>query len=121
MLLLPFQVLLPQSVDTVNHDLDQLNLRVSKTMLVGNVISTSSLTTRFSTSSARLYGKFFTASLKFVNRFLGPARKVNMNRCTHASSKIGGARVDKSVLLREGIIFASLSLDRVSNSLDTTS
>merc|ERR1739844_618264 len=110
-LLLPFQVLLPERVDTVDHDLDQLNLRVSKTMLVGNVISASSLATRFSTSSTGLYGKFFTASLKFVNRLLGPARKVNMNRCTHTSSEIGGARVDISILLREGIVFSSLSFN----------
>ena len=39
MLLLPLEVLLVESVDSVNHDLDQLNLRVSKTMLVGDVIS----------------------------------------------------------------------------------
>ena len=37
-LLLPLEVLLPEGVDTVNHDLDQLNLGVSKTMLVGDVV-----------------------------------------------------------------------------------
>ena len=37
-LLLPLEVLLPEGVDTVNHDLDELNLGVSKTMLVGDVI-----------------------------------------------------------------------------------
>lgn len=36
--LLKFQVLLPESVDTIDHGLDELNLRVAQTMLVGNVI-----------------------------------------------------------------------------------
>merc|ERR1719373_766745 len=37
-LLLQFKILLPEGVDTINHGLDKLNLRVSKTVLVGNVI-----------------------------------------------------------------------------------
>ena len=41
MLLLELEVLLPQGVDGVNHDLDQLNLRVAETVLVGDVISVS--------------------------------------------------------------------------------
>ena len=40
-LLLELDILLPQGVDSVNHDLDQLDLRVSKTVLVGDVISVS--------------------------------------------------------------------------------
>ena len=40
-LLLELQILLPQGVHTVNHDLDKLNLGVSKTMLVGDVIGVS--------------------------------------------------------------------------------
>merc|ERR1719331_824957 len=79
MLLLPFQIFLVEGVDTVNHDLDQLDLRVSKTMLVGDVISASSLATRFSAGSTGLDSKLFTASLELVNRFLGPAREVNMD------------------------------------------
>jgi len=121
MLLLPFEVFLVESVDSVNHDLDQLNLGVSKTMLVGDVISAASLATRFSTGTTGLDSKFLTASLKFVNRFLGPAREVNVNRGTHTSSKVGGARVDESVLLRKSKVLAAFSLDRVSDSLDTTS
>ena len=39
MFLLEFKILLPEGIDSVNHDLDKLNLRVSKTMLVGDVIS----------------------------------------------------------------------------------
>ena len=37
-LLLELEVLLPQSVDSVNHDLDKLHLGVAETMLVGDVI-----------------------------------------------------------------------------------
>merc|ERR1712198_562929 len=85
-------------------------------MLVGDVISAASLATRFSTGTTGLDSKFLTASLKFVNRFLGPAREVNMDRGTHTSSKVGGAGVDESVLLRESIV-----LSRFSNSLNTTS
>ena len=40
-LLLELNVLLPEGVDSVNHDLDQLNLGVSETVLVGDVISVS--------------------------------------------------------------------------------
>merc|ERR1712154_339694 len=68
-----------------------------------------------------LDSKFLTASLKFVNRFLGPARGVSVNRGTHTSSKVGGARVDESILLRKSKVLAAFSLDRVSDSLDTTS
>jgi hypothetical protein len=38
-LLLPLEILLVQGVDTVNHDLDKLDLGVTQTVLVGNVIS----------------------------------------------------------------------------------
>ena len=37
-LLLELEVLLPQGVDGVNHDLDQLDLGVAETVLVGDVI-----------------------------------------------------------------------------------
>ena len=37
-LLLEFLVLSPQLVHAVNHDLDQLDLRVSKPVLVGHVV-----------------------------------------------------------------------------------
>ena len=37
--LLEFKILFPQSVDTINHGLDKADFGVSKTMLVGNVIS----------------------------------------------------------------------------------
>jgi hypothetical protein len=37
-LLLELEILLPEGVHTVNHDLDQLDLRVAQTVLVGDVI-----------------------------------------------------------------------------------
>ena len=39
MLLLELQILFPEGVDSVNHDLDQLDLGVAETVLVGDVIS----------------------------------------------------------------------------------
>ena len=38
MLLLELEVLLPESVDSVNHDLDKLHLGVAETVLVRDVI-----------------------------------------------------------------------------------
>jgi len=119
-LLLPLKILGPEGVDGVNHDLDQLHLGVAKTVLVGNVISASSLATGLSTGSTGLNIELFTASLQFVNGLLCPSGKIDVDRGTHTSSKIGGAGVDVSVLLGEGKVLAALSLDRVSDSLDST-
>jgi len=41
MLFLEFKILLVESIDSINHGLDKLNLRVAKTMLVGDIISSS--------------------------------------------------------------------------------
>ena len=38
MLLLELDILLPQRVDSVDHDLDQLHLGVAQTVLVGDVV-----------------------------------------------------------------------------------
>jgi len=121
MFLLPFQIFFVESINCINHDLDQLDLRVSKTMLVGDVISASSLATRFSAGSTGLDSELLTASLELVNTFLGPAREVNVDGGTHTSSKVGGAGVDITILLRESKFLSRFSLDRISNSLDTTS
>merc|ERR1711892_1578379 len=43
-----------------------------------------------------------------------------MDRGTHTSSKIGWAGVDVSILLGKSKLLSALSLDRVSNSLDST-
>jgi len=119
-LLLELKILLPESVDGVNHDLDELNLGVSKTMLVGDVISVTSLTTGLSAGSTGLDGKLLASGLELVNGFLGPSGKVNVDGGSHASSKIGWARVDVSVLLGESVVLARLGLDGISDSLDST-
>jgi len=119
-LLLELNVLLPEGVDSVNHDLDQLNLGVSETVLVGDVISVSSLTARFSTGSTGLNSEFLASCLELVNSLLGVSGKINVDGSSHASSKIGWAGVDVSVLLREGIVLARLGLDGIANSLDST-
>jgi len=89
-------------------------------VLVGNVISVTSLTTRLTTSSTGLKMKFLTSSLELVNTMFSPSRKINMDRGSHTSTKIGGAGVDVAVLFRVGVVFARFSLDRFLNSLDTT-
>jgi len=119
-LLLELKILLPESVDGVNHDLDELNLGVSKTMLVGDVISVTSLTAGLSAGSTGLDGKLLASSLELVNGLLGPSRKVNVDGSSHASSKIGWAGVDVSVLLGESVVLARLGLDGISDSLDST-
>merc|ERR1719189_3188085 len=119
-LLLPLEVLLPEGVDTVNHDLDQLNLGVSKTMLVGNVVGVASLSAGLSPGSAGLDGELLASGLQLVNSLLGPPGKVNVHGGAHAGSKIGGAGVDVAVLLIQTEVLADLSLDAVADSLDAS-
>jgi hypothetical protein len=74
-----FLVFLPQFVDTINHLLYKLNLGVSQSVLVGDVISVTSLAARFSTGSTGLKMKFLTTGLQFVNGVLGPSGKINVD------------------------------------------
>jgi len=113
-------VLLPKFVDSINHFLNQLDLRVSKSVLVGDVISVTSLTTRFSTSSTRLEMKFLTSGLQLLNTVLGPSRQVNMNRGSHSSTKVCRARVNVTILGIETEVLSRLFFDRVTNSLDSS-
>ena len=64
MLLLEFKILVVQSIDTINHGLDKFNFGVSQTMLVGDVISTASLASRFSAGSTGLKRQFFAPEIK---------------------------------------------------------
>merc|ERR1719270_2218497 len=120
-LFLKLLVFLPKSVYTINHLLHKFNLRVPKSVLVGNVISVSSLSTRLTTSSTGLKVKFFTSCLKFVNTMLSPSRKINMDRCSHTSSKIGWTGVNVTILGIKAEVLSRFFLDRVSHSLDTSS
>ena len=117
--LLEFLVLLPESVDTVNHLLYQLNLRVSESVFVGDVISESSLSTRFTTGSTGLQVQLFTTLLQSLNAVLGPSRKVDVYRGPHTSTKVGWARVDVTELLRQLEVLARLGLDTLLDSLDS--
>jgi len=119
-LLLPLEVLLPEGVDTVNHDLDELNLGVSKTMLVGDVVGVASLSAGLSPGSTGLDSELLASGLQLVNSLLGPSGKVDVHGGAHASSKIGGAGVDVAVLLIQTEVLANLSLDAVADSLDSS-
>merc|ERR1712240_230818 len=112
-------VFLPQGVDTVNHLLDQLNLRVSEPVLVGDVVGVSGLATRLSTGATGLQVKLLATSLELVNAVLGPAGQVDVDGGPHASAKVGGAGVDVAVLLIQAEVLARLLLHRVLDSLDT--
>merc|ERR1712038_656166 len=118
--LLQLLVLFPELVDSINHLLDKLNLRVSKSVLVGDVIGVSSLATRLSAGSTGLQVELLTSLLQFVNAVLGPSRKVNMDRGSHTSSQVGWARVDVTILPVQTEVLSRFFLDRVSNSLDTS-
>jgi len=119
-LLLEFQVFLVQSVDTVNHGLDKLDLGVSQSVLVGDVISVSGLATRFTTGATGLDSEFLAPLLQSWETLLGPSGEVNVDRGPHASTQVGGAGVDVAELLRQLEVLARLSLDTVLDSLDAT-
>jgi len=120
-LLLPLQVLLVQSVDTVNHGLDKLDLGVSQSVLVGDVVGVSGLAARLSSGAAGLNSELLTPGPELVNTLLGPAGEVNVDGGPHASTQVGWAGVDVAELLGQLEVLARLSLDTVANSLDATS
>merc|ERR1712242_566285 len=64
--------------------------------------------------------ELLTSLLQFVNAVLGPSRKVNMDRGSHTSTQVGGARVDVTILGIQAEVLSRFLLDRVSNSLDTS-
>merc|ERR1712012_129536 len=118
-ILLELFVLIPELVHTVDHLLDQLDLRVSEPVLVGDVVGVSGLATRFTTGATGLQVKLLATSLELVDAVLGPAGQVDVDGGPHASTKVGGAGVDVTVLLIQTEVLARLSLDRVLDSLDT--
>ena len=120
MLLLKYQVFLVEGVDTINHGLDKLNLRVAQPVLVGDVIGVSSLATRLTTGATGLNSKLLAPGLKLVKTLHGPAGKVNVDRGPHASAQVGWARVNVTELLRQLEVLARLGLDTLLDSLDAT-
>jgi hypothetical protein len=117
--LLEFNILLVESVDSVNHGLDKLDLGVSETVLVGNVIGVAGVTTRFTTGSTGLKSKLLTPGLQSGGSLLGPSGQVNVDRSAHAGSQVGGARVDVAELGAQQEVLAGLGLDGVTDGLDT--
>merc|ERR1712045_548559 len=89
-------------------------------MLVGNVISVSGLSARFTTGSTGLNGKLFASGLKGIKTFLGPSREVDVDGGSHASSKIGWARVNITELFGQLEVLAGFSLDGVLYGLNTS-
>merc|ERR1719400_2475708 len=89
-------------------------------MLVGNVISVSGLSARFTTGSTGLNGKLFASGLKGIKTFLGPSWEVDVDGGSHASSKIGWARVNVTELFGQLEVLAGFSLDGVLYSLNTS-
>merc|ERR1712012_382341 len=88
-------------------------------MLVGDVISVSSLATRFSAGSTGLDSELLASGLELVNSLLGPSGEVNVDGGSHASTEVGGAGVDIAILLGQSIVLARLGLDGLLDSLDT--
>jgi len=89
-------------------------------MLVGDIIGVSSLAARLPTSSTGLEVKLLTTPLESIKANLCPARKVNMNRCSHTSTKICWARVDITILFVKHEVFSRFFLDRFLNSFDSS-
>merc|ERR1719206_987131 len=110
-LLLVLLVLFPEFVDSINHLLYQLDLRVSQSVLVGDVIGEASLSTRFSAGATGLQVELLAPDLQFLNAMLSPSRKINMDRGSHASTKIGWARVDITILFIKAEVLARFFLD----------
>lgn len=79
MFLLEFKILLVEGVDSVNHGLDKLNLRVAETVLVGDIISGTSVTTGFTTGSTGLESELLAPSLESGESLLVPSGKVNVD------------------------------------------
>jgi len=118
-LLLELNILLVEGVDTVNHGLDELDLGVAKTVLVGDVVGVAGLTAGLTTGAARLDVEFLATLLQEVDTLLGPSGEIDVDRGAHAGTQVGGARVDVAELLREHEVLAGFGLDGVTDSLDT--
>jgi len=119
-LLLEGQILLVEGVDTINHGLNKLDLGVAQTVLVGNVVSVSSLAARFAAGSTGLDIEFLAPLLELVNTVLGPSGEIDVDGSSHASAQVGWARVDVTKLGRNLEVLARLSLDGVLDSLDAS-
>jgi len=117
-LLLQFKILLPESIDTVNHGLNQLNLGVAQAVLVGNVIGVAGLTTRLTTGTTGLQAENLAPGLQTVDAVLGPAGQVYVDGGAHASAQVGGAGVNIAELGAEQEFLAAFGPDGIADGLN---
>ena len=120
MFLLELLILLPQGVNTVNHDLDELNLGVSQPVLVGHVVCAAIEATRLTTGPSGLDSKLFTSLLQGIQSLLGVSREINHDGSSHSSPQVSRTGVDEAVLLRQSEVLSTLFLYRFTHSLDTS-
>ena len=120
MLLLEGKILLVESVDAVNHGLDELDLGVAETMLVGNVVGDAGLAAGFAAGSTGLEVEGLAALLQRSESFLGPSGKVDVNGGSHSGAEVGRAGVEESETRVEHEVTAGFLLDRISDGLDTS-
>ena len=113
-------ILLVKCVDSVNHLLHQLHLAVSQPVLVRDVVCNTSLTTRLPTGSTWLKVKLFASGSKNLGAKLGPSWEVDVNRSSHACSKVRWAGVDVSVPFVQHEVMTRFLLDGILHSLDTS-
>ena len=66
-------ILLVESVDSINHLLDQLDLAVAQPVLVGDVVGHSGLSARLSPGSFGLKVELLTPGGKHLGSKLGPS------------------------------------------------
>ena len=81
--------------------------------------SLTCLTPGLSSGSPGLQVKLLTSVLQSLQSFLRPPGEVDVDGGSHPSPEVGGAGVDVAVLLGQGVVLAGLSLDTISDSLDT--
>merc|ERR1719334_2898153 len=113
-------ILLVERVDSVNHLLHQLHLAVSQPVFVRDVVGNASLSTRLPTGSTWLKVKLFASGSKNLGAKLGPSWEVDVNRSSHACSKVCWASMDVSVPFVQHEVVTRFLLDGILHSLDTS-
>ena len=78
------------------------------------------MSARFTTGSSGLYRELFASLLEGWKTFLGPSGEIDVDGGSHASSKIGWARVNVTELFGQLEVLAGFSLDGVLYSLNTS-